>query len=243
VPCYNEERRLPVASFDAYLADHGDVDFVLVNDGSTDGTLVLLRSMAERWPGRVHVVDQQPNGGKAEAVRAGLREALSQRAEFIGYWDADLATPLDAIDEFVQVMRARPQVQLILGARVALLGRAIERRPLRHYLGRVFATAASLTLGLPVYDTQCGAKLLRVSERTPQLFEAPFLSRWIFDVELIARFLRAGNSATGLYELPLREWHDVGESKVKPRDFVRAILELWAIYRAYRAMGQRNSNA
>src|SRR5690606_38221872 len=98
-------------------------------------------------------------------------------------------------------------------------GRAIERHAWRHYLGRVFATAASLALRLRVYDTQCGAKLFRASDRLAELFRDPFRARWIFDVELIARLIRQrrGTALPGaesvIYEFPLLEWRDVPGSK------------------------------
>jgi len=234
VPCYNEANRLPVAAFDEYLAARQDVGFVLVNDGSTDATLDILRALERRWTGRVFVIDQQPNQGKAEAVRAGILHAMGT-ADYVGYFDADLATPLDAISEFVAVLDANSQIDIVIGARVSLLGREIRRKARRHYLGRVFATAASLVLALPVYDTQCGAKLFRV--RAPmlgQLFGAPFGSRWIFDVEIFARYLTGLGDRKGLYELPLQRWSDVGESRVKPSDFLRAGGEMATIYRTYR---------
>ncbi len=234
VPCYNEERRFKASAFEDYLASHDDVGYVLVNDGSVDGTLGMLLELQRRWGERVQVIDQQPNQGKAEAVRAGLIQAARCGAEYIGYFDADLATPLAAVGEFVEILDRNPRIDIVLGARVALLGREIRRKSLRHYLGRVFATAASLVLAVPVYDTQCGAKLLRArAALSAGLFDRPFGSRWIFDVELIARYLTRSGSREGLYEQPLREWTDVGESTVKPKDFLRAGGEMAAIYREY----------
>jgi hypothetical protein len=122
---------------------------------------------------------------------------------------------------------------------VQLLGRDIRRSAVRHYLGRVFATCASRTLRLPVYDTQCGAKMFRVSPRMLTVFSRPFLSRWVFDVEILARMVRGGlcdrrsNDDVPVCELPLRAWRDVQGSKLRGRDFVRAAWELLQIYRKY----------
>jgi dolichyl-phosphate beta-glucosyltransferase len=126
-----------------------------------------------------------------------------------------------------------------------LLGRAIERNPIRHYLGRMFATVASLVLDLAVYDTQCGAKLFRASAEAEALFAEPFLVNWTFDVELIARVqahrLRAGltSASDSIYELPLDEWHDVAGSKVHATDFLMALLEMGRIHAKYGRGGRK----
>jgi hypothetical protein len=128
---------------------------------------------------------------------------------------------------------------MIIGARVKLLGRKIQRKSSRHYLGRVFATAASAVLGLAVYDTQCGAKLFRVSPLVTDLFQQPFQSCWIFDVEILARLIKATRGKETqqpdrmIYEFPLTEWRDIPGSKVGYYDFIRAAWELYYLYRYY----------
>jgi glycosyltransferase involved in cell wall biosynthesis len=234
IPCYNEERRLDVEAFRQYAG----VDFLFVNDGSTDATLAVIQKLRDADPSRFDVLDLDRNRGKAEAVRRGVA-AVSARggADYIGFWDADLATPFAEVPGFLAILDARPEIHIVMGARVRLLGRAISRRPARHYFGRVGATLISQSLGLAVYDTQCGAKVFRASDTLRDVFAKPFLSRWIFDVEIIARYVeRWGRDATAraIYELPVMEWHDVGGSKVKRHDFIRALRDLWKIRRAYR---------
>ncbi|MEM1417310.1 MAG: glycosyltransferase [Myxococcota bacterium] len=243
VPCYNEERRLDVDAFASFAPAGLDLRFVFVDDGSRDGTLGVLEGLAARLPD-AEVLALAKNGGKAEAVRQGMLLARARLEEagaldhHIGYWDADLATPLAELPRFVEVMDARPEIDLVLGTRAKLLGRDIHRKAFRHYSGRVFATAVSEMLRLPVYDTQCGAKLFR-SGVVPEAFASPFLSRWIFDVEVIARLgrryvARGEDLADRLYELPLRAWRDVDGSKLSAADAVRAARELAAIGWRYR---------
>jgi dolichyl-phosphate beta-glucosyltransferase len=237
VPCYNEEERLNLPAFREYCASSAGVDLLLVNDGSRDGTLRLLRQLAQEFPDRIQVLDLPTNRGKAEAVRAGFLHCFESRQySLLGFWDADLATPLPTVARFVEHLRRHPEFEMVFGSRVQLCGRHIERQPARHYLGRVFATAVSLVLNIAIYDTQCGAKLFRATAPLRQAFVEPFLSRWIFDVEILARLIQKSSTETvalQIYEYPLERWTDVSGSKVKPSDFFRAIHEVWKIRRRY----------
>jgi dolichyl-phosphate beta-glucosyltransferase len=239
VPCYNEEHRLPTDQFLEFLCQ-SQVCFVFVDDGSRDRTIDRLEGLRANHEDRVFVLRLRANRGKAEAVRAGLNFALDQNMEYIGFWDADLATPLDAIPQFLAVLAAKPELDMVFGSRVKLLGRHVQRKPSRHYLGRVFATVVSSMLRLPIYDTQCGAKIFRARPKTRELIADPFLSRWVFDVELIARYIRqlgsAQLAAQGIYEFPLDVWQDVGGSKIRPFDFLAALRDIVLIYRKYRLL-------
>lgn len=247
VPCYDEARRLDAAAFVAWSDAHPDFRFLLVDDGSSDGTADLLRGLAERRPHAFQALVLPRNRGKAEAVRAGVAEALKDEgAHIVGFLDADLATPLDHLPELRAHLVERPAVEIVLGSRVRLLGRDIERPAFRHYFGRVAAGAASFLLGMPVYDTQCGAKLFRRTEHLPALFDEAFSTRWAFDVEVLARWLgrhpevRRPEMGRFLVEHPLRVWRDVRGSKVKLVDMVEAPLDLLRIWLRYRGRIRRS---
>jgi dolichyl-phosphate beta-glucosyltransferase len=234
VPCYDEATRLRDASIDELL-DGSAAELLFVDDGSNDATPQRLAAIEHRHPDRVQTEQLPSNRGKGEAVRHGLLLALDRGAPIVGYCDADFATPPSEVARLIATVDER-DVDAVLGSRVALLGTDVHRSAVRHYLGRVFATAASLAIGLTVYDTQCGAKAFRDTLALRAALERPFAARWAFDVELLARLHRGTARVDGiakdrLLELPLRSWRDVPGSKLTIRAAARAALDLAFIAR------------
>jgi dolichyl-phosphate beta-glucosyltransferase len=239
VPCYNEAERLPVDTFRTFAAEHPSIRFLLVNDGSKDNTREVIETLAADMPEHFAALSLDKNSGKAEAVRQGFLKAFEDQPTYVGFWDADLATPLPEIPVFQSILDQRDELEIIFGARVNLLGRDVRRKATRHYLGRVFATAAVMVVGIPIYDTQCGAKLFRVKPEITMLFDEPFISKWVFDVEIIARMVHHRRNSDApqpqdvIYEQPLDAWHDIAGSKLKTKDFLVVGCDLWRIYFRY----------
>ncbi len=151
VPCYNEEERLQLSEFSRFFKTDNTTFFCFVDDGSTDGTQKMLIDFVNNNPERIKVIKLHQNRGKAEAVREGIL-TLFQTYDFklVGYWDADLATPLSTIPEFIDKFRSNRELVAVCGSRILRLGASIHRSVFRHYFGRVFATIASNLLKMPV---------------------------------------------------------------------------------------------
>ena len=237
VPCYNEARRLRPEEFVSFAAAERRLFFYLVNDGSTDDTGTVIDRIVSRIPDRAFHLELKTNHGKAEAVRQGMIQAAHQvPVDFVGYWDADLSTPLSEVGYLSDGFNRDPSTMAVFGSRVRRLGTDIVRNPWRHYLGRAFSTCASLSLGLPVYDSQCGAKIFR-KEFVAPLFSEPFLTDWLFDVEILARMRSLyGPERTrrSVYEAPLHEWREMGGSKIPFMQFLKGPIDLLRIQRTYR---------
>lgn len=226
LPCFNEQERLPSEA----LAE-APLNLVLVDDGSTDKTLLQLEKLASQC-GNIDVVALPQNRGKAHAVREGMLRAkdLHPGAEWIGYWDADLSTPFEEVESMLGYAAGVPGVyDAVWCSRVMRAGSKIDRTFYRHLFGRMFATASGVLLGVKAYDTQCGAKLFRRNV-VDEVFGEPFLSRWIFDVEI---YLRLGHDR--ILEYPMRTWRDVPGSKVRiGRESGRVLSDLLKLRRRYR---------
>jgi dolichyl-phosphate beta-glucosyltransferase len=239
VPCFNEARRLDLAQLDA-LTEVAAARLLAVDDGSTDDTAALLAKLADADPARCGLLSLGTNRGKGEAVRQGLLSAIEDGADLVAYCDADLATPPSEVARLVAALRADERVEAVLGSRVAMMGTDIRRSVVRHYTGRLFATAGSLVLGVPVYDTQCGAKAFRVTPGLRAALAEPFVSRWAFDVELLGRLVQAAGAPPArpdvrFLEVPLQVWREPGGSKLTARAAVRAGIDLVRIRRMLRA--------
>ncbi len=237
IPCFNEASRLSRRDILALLARDPQASVCLVDDGSSDGTADMLQKLRAEQPARIVVHTLGVNSGKAEAVRQGIRQVAALRAHaFVGYWDADFSTPLEELHRLREVMTAHPDCLMTLGSRVKRLGSEIDRRTIRHVMGRLFSTCANAILAIPVYDSQCGAKLFRV-EAVEHLFDQPFVTRWCFDLEILVRLRnRLGREAfrTAAIEVPLGQWREVGGSKLGPAEMLRVPLELLRIHSHYR---------
>ena len=233
VPCFNEALRLNCAAFLEALDSRPWLSLCFVNDGSTDDTARALKSLQHRAPDRISILTLHVNQGKAEAVRLGLLVACD-KTPYCGFWDADLAAPLRELETLFDVFTREPGVDWVWAIRLRSLGRSVTRGALRHYVGRVFASAASWVLGLAVNDTQCGAKLFRVSPLLKAVIAEPFSSRWVFDVEMLSRATAIMRGEPRriesiVYEQPLRDWHHVRGSKVRAIDAIHAFTGLLTI--------------
>ena len=227
IPCFNEERRLRLSAFGTFLRGQSTSQVLFVNDGSTDATLPLLRQFRRNHPGACSVGSLRQNRGKAEAVRQGLLAAIEAGARFVGYWDADLAAPLRQVPLMEAVLTRDPETHVVIGVRLPLLGHRIRRDPMRRRLGSIAAWTIHAMTGLPTRDTQCGAKLFRVTAELIESLQEPFHSRWLFDVELLLRLEALHHGLEGVaYDFPLECWSEQGGSKVNWSTYARALTDM-----------------
>ncbi len=237
IPCHNEANRLQSDVIIEYLLDNDWLHICFVNDGSTDQTNDVLISIRNRFNKQVSVVTFKTNCGKAEAVRKGIIKCIKDfHPDLVGFLDADLATPFTEINKLLQNSMNYKNAVMFTGCRILRLGASIERKWYRHYLGRIFASFAAIALDLPVYDTQCGAKIFQ-SDMAGKVFCKPFLSRWFFDVEIFARIaviIGKSSAKKEIIEVPLQEWKDKDDSKLSAKQYFVAAIDLLKIFLKYR---------
>jgi dolichyl-phosphate beta-glucosyltransferase len=231
IPCFNEEQRL-LQSEVKKCVDVLDCVVVLVNDGSTDGTLGILNNLSLQFPESIQVLPLPKNVGKGEAVRAGFNYAFERGATQVLFCDADFAVGPHDLLRICNTLDENTECKAVIGSRIAMVGSNIQRSIFRHYSGRAFATLVSLILGQQIYDTQCGAKVFKADNEVKRAFSQPFLSRWAFDVEIIGRLLRlerSKNNQNLILEMPLRNWLEVPGSKLNLVSQLRTVFELFKI--------------
>jgi len=230
IPCYNEEKGLPLKEYENFIQKNEQVILAFVNDGSSDNTLVVLEKLKSKFPAKINVISYKDNKGKAEAVRFGMQHCLQHiDFKYIAYLDADLATSLDECNAMVQ--NFDDKITFVFGSRIKRIGANIERKRSRFLIGRIIATVISTILKLPVYDTQCGCKIF-TRDLAEKVFTKPFISKWLFDVEIFQRIMELygrEKSLEKMIEIPLKSWIEKGDSKVKASYFFKLWIDLFRI--------------
>jgi dolichyl-phosphate beta-glucosyltransferase len=223
IPAYNEEKRLPraLAKIRDYFArvrpDAGEIEIIVVDDGSTDGTVRIVEEWAPQEP-FLRLVRNGENHGKGYSVRHGMLEA---RGRITLFTDADLSSP---IEESAKLLAA-----IAAGNDVAIGSRALDRSlieihqsPYRELAGIIFNGFVRLFTGLPFHDTQCGFKAF-VREPSRIVFEQQRIEGFGFDPEVLFLAKRHGLRAA---EVPVRWSHDTATKVHVVRDSLRMFGDL-----------------
>ncbi|MBT8190805.1 MAG: glycosyltransferase family 2 protein [Bacteroidia bacterium] len=236
VPCYNEAQRLPLEQFESFINNNEDYLLCFVNDGSKDNTLECLQDFSKNNPERIRVYDMPQNGGKAEAVRAGVHYLLDHtNVDTIGFLDADLSTDFADYTNLVNELSRDASKKLVFGSRESNEENQIERNGFRNIISFVIGILIRAILKLPIKDSQCGAKVFK-RDAARYCFNQSFVTRWLFDVELFIRMKKAyGKKETIklIKEVPLKRWVHVDGSKIGLKDSLVIPSQLLSIALTY----------
>ena len=221
VPCFDEERRLPLALHTAerYL-EPGDRSFelILVDDGSSDRTAELIGE-AERRREYVRGV-RLSHRGKGRAVAEGVR---ASRGEMVLISDVDFSAPIDELPKLVDALAAGADVAI--GSRAKRGAREVDQPLYRRAMGKTFNLLVQALLLPGIWDTQCGFKLLRGAVAR-QLCAELRTDGFAYDVELLYRAKRSGYR---ICEIPVR-WINSDTTRVSVlRDPARMFADVLKI--------------
>jgi glycosyltransferase involved in cell wall biosynthesis len=216
IPAYNEELRLPksLERIRAYLdAKRISSEVIVVDDGSSDGTVQFMESQIAAWPG-LRLVKNPGNRGKGYSVRHGTLEA---QGKVILFTDADLSAPIEEADKLLAALATH---DVAIGSRAMDRSLIVVHQPwTREIAGMVFNTIVRVVLGLNIEDTQCGFKAFR-REKSQIIFQQQRIERFGFDPELL--FLAKRNGLT-IAEVPVR-WANAEGTTVSMWDGIRAMF-------------------
>ena len=228
VPCYNEEKRVALLGKAIQDFDNrwpGKYELIVVDDGSSDGTVRKLKSIFEVQPpkmDRFEIVELGQNRGKGYALKAGVAAA---EGDHILTMDVDIATsPIELLNWARNIPdRTFPENEILIASREHKDSK-IQSVQSRKIIGMIFNLIIQLFTSLRLRDTQCGFKLYP-AKIAKQLFGNLKIGGWAHDVEVL---YKADLQGINIQSLPVK-WKHVDGTKINVakdsfRMFIQTIL-------------------
>ncbi len=229
IPCFNESQRIDFAYFDI-LSRISEIQLFFIDDGSIDSTGDLLKKLSFQNSDKMFVLTNNTNMGKTKSIIKCWRQIIDRDLTHIGFLDADGATSLDDVIRIVSLIETKNSFDAIWGSRVKLSGRKIDRKLVRHILGRLIHLSTKQLYKQEIYDTQAGIKVFKITEDLKKVvLSGVFKSKWFLELELLC-LLEKNKVVLKIWEEPLNNWNDVPGSKIKLRNFFEIV---WNITRLY----------
>jgi glycosyltransferase involved in cell wall biosynthesis len=235
IPFFNEFQRIDSSYFSDLFSM--PCDFILVDDGSTDRTSNILTQW-QHDQSNVKIVRLPDNLGKAEAIRSGCLVALSSNTyQGIGFLDADASVSVgDVCDIYEHFISKNNEYVAFWKSRIFLAGRDIRRSFYRHYVSRFIASIfGSICPTLP-YDTQCGLKVFKATEKFHQAIQYEFETRWFLDLEIYLRIYESDKPPL-IWEIPCLAWREIPNSKLRFKQYLIVLKEFAVVVKKMREAG------
>lgn len=235
VPTFNEAENLPKLVSAFFALPVPDLNLVIVDDNSPDGTGKIADDLCQHWGPRMDVIHREGKQGLGTAYITGFKYALKHGADAVGQMDADFSHPVEKI---IELAAAIEQVDVALGSRYVAGGRLDDNWPMwRKGLSAWGNFYARTILGLPLRDCTGGFRLIRSEVLRAMPLDRIRSNGYIFQVETVYIMSRLGFK---FREIPIyfadRRW---GQSKMNFRIQVEAAVRVWQLASAYRDLKSR----
>jgi dolichyl-phosphate beta-glucosyltransferase len=225
IPFYNESKRLGDLSYLESLELCGNIDFLYVDDGSTDDTLYKLSS---KFPNK-KIITYEKNRGKGGAIREGLLYSIDKGYDVVGYLDSDGAFTSFDVERIARIAKdiftEKDNTNMVIASRIKTGSNNIERTMIRsiasYFVKKNLIWSLRNVKKIPT-DTQSGFKLIRVTDSLNSFLLKDFKTKWFFDVEIMI-----GMGYFGFIdEVTLDSWRDVKKSNLGVGSLKSVLAEL-----------------
>jgi dolichol-phosphate mannosyltransferase len=230
IPTYNERENLPALVENLLALPVKDIELLIVDDNSPDGTGMMADEYSIKMPDRVHVLHRSGKLGLGTAYVTGFKKALELSADRVVQMDADFSHPPEKIVEFVE---AGDRYDLIIGSRYVSGGSLDRDWPFwRKALSAWGNFYARTILGLKIHDVTAGFRMWNRAALQRMPLERVRSNGYMFQVEMAYLASKLGLS---FKEIPIYfAERKFGKSKIDLSIQIEAAVSVWKLPFRYR---------